>query len=73
MDKIDRMVENFGVDEVMWAAARDHLKKLGEIVDEPGEADGDGADIAAETEEPAEANALDPFGQETAAGRIIFI
>jgi DNA-binding CsgD family transcriptional regulator len=39
MDKINRMAANFGVDEVMWAAAREHLKKLGEIVDEPGETD----------------------------------
>jgi predicted transcriptional regulator len=39
MDKINRMAENFGIDEVMWAAGREHLKKLGEIVDEPGEAD----------------------------------
>ena len=37
MDKINRMAENFGIDEVMWAAAHEHLKKLGEIVDEPGE------------------------------------
>jgi hypothetical protein len=40
MDKINRMAANFGIDEVMWAAAREHLKKLGEIpADEPGEAD----------------------------------
>jgi predicted transcriptional regulator len=67
MDKINRMAANFGVDEVM-AAAREHLKKLGEIVDEPGEADGDGADMASETEEPTEANAPEPFCPETATG-----
>jgi hypothetical protein len=49
MDKINRMAANFGVDEVMWAAAREHLKKLGEIVDEPGE-----AEAVEGTAEPAE-------------------
>jgi hypothetical protein len=68
MDKINRMAENFGIDEVMWAAAQEHLKKLGEIVDEPGEDDGEGADMASETEEPAEANALEPCSPESAAG-----
>ena len=46
MDKINRIAANFGVDEVMYAAAQEHLKKLGEIVDEPGEADGAPADMA---------------------------
>ncbi|HEY3622259.1 MAG TPA: hypothetical protein VGL12_07660 [Roseiarcus sp.] len=68
MDKINRMAANFGVDEVMYAAAQEHLKKLGEIVDEPGEADGDGADMASETEEPTEANGLEPCSPETATG-----
>ena len=41
MDKINRMAANFGVDEVMAAAAHAHLIKIGEIPpDEPGEADG---------------------------------
>jgi hypothetical protein len=40
MDKINRMAANFGVDEVMAAAAHAHLIKMGEIPpDEPGEAD----------------------------------
>jgi Sigma-70, region 4 len=40
MDKINRMAENFGVDEVMAAAAHAHLIKIGEIPpDEPDEAD----------------------------------
>ena len=40
MDKINRMAANFGVDEVMAAAAHAHLIKIGEIPpDEPGEAD----------------------------------
>ena len=68
MDKINRMAANFGVDEVMYAAAQEHLKKLGEIVDEPGEADGDGADMASQTEEPTAANAREPFCPETATG-----
>jgi hypothetical protein len=34
--KINRMAENFGIDEVMWQAGREHLRKLGEIpADEP--------------------------------------
>jgi hypothetical protein len=40
MEKINRMAENLGVDEVMWNAAREHLKKIGELpADEPGEAE----------------------------------
>ena len=49
MDKINRMAANFGVDEVMAAAARAHLIKIGQIPpDEPGEAD------AAEDPRPVE-------------------
>src|SRR4029077_19429434 len=45
MDKINRMAANFGVDEVMEAAARAHLIKIGEIPpDEPGETEGQEAD-----------------------------
>ena len=41
MEKINRMAENLGVDEVMWNAARAHMIKIGQIPpDEPGEADG---------------------------------
>jgi hypothetical protein len=58
LDKINRIADNFGVDQVMRAAAREHLKKLGEIpADDPGEADRDGADMASETEEATEASA----------------
>jgi hypothetical protein len=40
MDKINRMAENFGVDEVMAAAAHAHLIKIGAIPpDEPGATD----------------------------------
>jgi hypothetical protein len=45
LDKINRIAANLGVDEVMAAAAREHLKKIGEIPDdEPGEPVGEGAD-----------------------------
>ena len=41
MERINRMAENIGIDEVMWAARREHLKKTGQIpADEPGEAEG---------------------------------
>jgi hypothetical protein len=62
------MAANFGTDEVMYVAGEEHLKKLGEIVDEPVEADGDRADMASETEEPTEANACEPFCPETTTG-----
>jgi hypothetical protein len=66
------MAANFGVDEVMYAAAEEHLKKLGEIVDEPVEADGDRADMASQTEEPTEANACEPFCRRPRRAPIIF-
>jgi hypothetical protein len=47
--------------------AREHLKRIGEIVDEPGVADGDGADMASETEEATEASVLETCHTETAA------
>ena len=47
MDKINRMAANFGIDEDFAAAVQEHLKTIGEIPDdEPGEADGEGADPA---------------------------
>jgi hypothetical protein len=59
MDKINRMAANFGVDEVMAAAARAHLIKIGEIPDdEPGEAEGQGADEPGPEAVTAEANGL---------------
>jgi hypothetical protein len=58
MDKINRMAANFGVDEVMAAAARAHLIKIGEIPpDEPGEAEGQDADPANSPELLGEPNA----------------
>jgi DNA-binding CsgD family transcriptional regulator len=53
MDKINRMAANFGVDEVMAAAAHAHLIKIGAIPpDEPGEADG-AQDPASPAQDPA--------------------
>jgi hypothetical protein len=41
VDKINRIADNLGVNEVIAAAAQQHLKTIGEIpADEPGEADG---------------------------------
>ena len=51
LDKINRIADNLGVDEVMAAAAREHLKTIGEIpADDPGEAEGEGADLAGSAE-----------------------
>jgi hypothetical protein len=47
MDKINRVANNLGIDEVMWAAAQEHLKKTGQIpADDPSEAEGLDADSA---------------------------
>jgi hypothetical protein len=46
-DKINRIASNLGVDEVIAAAVQQHPKTIGEIpADEPGEADGEAADMA---------------------------
>ncbi len=65
MDKINRMAENFGIDENFAAAVQEHLKTIGAIPDdEPGEADGEGADLAGSPEFMGEANAPEatPWG-----------
>jgi uncharacterized membrane protein YccC len=50
--KLNRVAENLGVDEVMRAAAREHLKKIGEIPgDEPGETE-EGEEQNASPDEP---------------------
>ena len=73
MDKINRMAANFGVDEVMAAAARAHLIKIGEIPDdEPGEADGEGADLAGAPEFTREASVLETSPAESEAGSGFF-
>jgi len=56
LEKINRMAENLGVDEVMWKAGREHLIKIGQIPpDEPGEAKAEGADGASAPEVAGEA------------------
>jgi len=49
-EKINRVAANLGVDEVMPAAAREHLKKLGIIVEEPSASEGEAATTPAEEE-----------------------
>ena len=64
LDKINRVAENLGIDEVMWKAGREHLKKTGQIpADEPDEAEGQGADLGGSPEVGAEANGRDPSGE----------
>jgi hypothetical protein len=58
LDKINRIAANLGVDEVMHAAAREHLKKIGAIVeDETGETERPRTDETGET--PAEASSAE--------------
>jgi transcriptional regulator with XRE-family HTH domain len=63
MERINRMAENLGVDEVMWNAMREHLKAIGAIpADEPGEAEGAEAPAGsgeAQPEGPSEAQPED--------------
>ena len=40
--KINRVAANLGIDEVMYAAGREHLRKIGEIKDKPGDNRGEG-------------------------------
>jgi uncharacterized protein YdbL (DUF1318 family) len=58
MDKINRMAENFGINEDFAAAVQAHLKKTGQIpADEPGEAEGQDADLVGSPDLMEEANA----------------
>jgi hypothetical protein len=68
MERINRMAENFGIDEVMWKAGREHLKKIGAIPnDEADEAEAVG-DPAGPAEEPQESpSAAQPEGRSEAA------
>jgi hypothetical protein len=73
IDKINRIAANLGVDEVMAAAAREHLKTIGEIpADEPGAAEGEGADHGSSPEIPGEGNTLEAPQAEAAAGSGFF-
>ena len=62
MDKINRIAANLGVDEVMQAAAREHLRNQGVIVDEPS--DEEEADPARSPESTGEAHAPGTAGAE---------
>ena len=63
MDKINRMAENFGINEDFAAAVQAHLKAIGEIPDEePVEGDGEGADPLGSPDFMEEANASEPTG-----------
>jgi hypothetical protein len=70
MDKINRMAENFGINEAFAAAVEAHLKKIGEIPDDEPEAEGEGADLAGAPEFMREASALEtpPAESETGSG-----
>jgi len=58
LEKINRMAENLGVDEVMWKAGREHLIKIGQIPpDEPGGAKGEEATHPASPEVAREESA----------------
>jgi hypothetical protein len=73
MDKINRMAANFGVDEVMAAAARAHLIKIGEIPDdEPGEAEGQGAGEPGPEVVTAEASGLEALNPQAATSPEFF-
>jgi hypothetical protein len=68
MEKINRMAENYGVDEVMWKAASEHLQKIGVIP--PGEAEEQGAVSVALADPPGEheSESLAAADPEAAAG-----
>jgi hypothetical protein len=50
-EKINRVAANLGIDEVMWAAAREVLRKERMISDEAGATEGDGAARASQAAE----------------------
>jgi hypothetical protein len=65
LDKINRLANNLGIDENFAAAVREHLKKTGQIPDDgPGEAEGEGADMAAAPDFVGEASALEASSAE---------
>ena len=73
MDKINRMAENFGIDENFAAAVHEHLKTIGAIPDDaPVEADGEGADLAGAPEFTREASVLETSPAESEAGSGFF-
>jgi predicted transcriptional regulator len=68
MDRVNRIAENLGINEDFAAAVREHLKKTGQIpADEPAEAGGEEADMAAAPEFVGEASALEAACAEAGA------
>jgi transposase-like protein len=73
MDKINRLAENFGIDENFAAAVREHLKNLEQMSpDAPGEAEGQAGNPADTAEFVDEANAPDTPPVEGQAGAGFF-
>jgi len=71
LEKLNRVAANLGVDEAMYAAAREHLKKIGELpADEPGEADG--ADQTSSPDVAGEAPSLETPRKESETGAGFF-
>ncbi len=65
MDKINRMAENFGIDENFAAAVQGHLRAIGEIPDDkPVEAEGERAEPEGSPDfiEEANAHGATPWG-----------
>jgi predicted transcriptional regulator len=68
MDRVNSIAENLGINEDFAAAVRAHLKKTGQIpADEPAEAGGEEADMAAAPEFGGEASALEASCAEAGA------
>ena len=69
LDKLNRMAANLGLGEVIAAARRERLKKIGELpADEAAEAEGEGAAQASAPEAAAEANAFEASHPEAVPG-----
>ena len=69
LEKINRMAENLGVNEVVWKAVREHLQAIGQLPpDEPGEAKGEGAAHASSPEVAGEKRALETSRTEAEMG-----
>ena len=69
LEKLNRMAENLGVDEVMRKAVREHLKSIGVIpADEADEAEGEAGADAPSPEIAGEASALETPRTEAETG-----
>ena len=73
MDKVNRMAENFGINEAFAAAVHERLKEFGEIpADEPAEAEGQDTDPAVSPDFMGEPNAPEAAHTEAPAGSGFF-